>query len=194
MQQAAENIYERTQPYRYAVYEDETQSANGGLEKARAILEELVESGSPNERVWGHAGLASLADTMDPPPGHDRAGEIARTRSVFRARVEQPRRLRPSLGHDEKAVGDLKAAIALFEAGKGEMNERAARILLLYDKATLKNVLDDSALRSMTARRRKCFRISTAASKAYASAEHRHLGAASPDRRTCAVRGAIFRR
>ena len=52
MQLAAEKIYERTQPYRYAVYLVETQVANGGREKSRTFLEGLVESGSLSERVW----------------------------------------------------------------------------------------------------------------------------------------------
>src|SRR6202789_1939203 len=55
MQQAAEKIYESTQPYRYAVYLGETQAAHGGGEKSREILEGLVESGSARERVFGRS-------------------------------------------------------------------------------------------------------------------------------------------
>jgi tetratricopeptide (TPR) repeat protein len=143
MQDAAEKIYERTQPYRYAVYLMETQAAHGGRDRARAILEGLVESGSPGERVWGHAGVASLLDTMD----------------LHRAMVEQHKALaldpnfslawgnlandEAYLGHDEKANADTKAAIALLEAGKGEVNERAARIMLPVNKAGVEDALDD---------------------------------------------------
>jgi len=143
MQQAAEKVYARTQPYRYAVYAVETQNTNGGREKARAILEGLVESGSLSERVWGHAGLAALAYTMDP-----RLALIEQQKSLA---------LDPSfalawgnnasddalLGHDEKEIDDIKPAIALLEAGKSEMNERAARIVLPVDKAILEDAIGD---------------------------------------------------
>jgi tetratricopeptide (TPR) repeat protein len=143
MQQAAEKVYERTQPYRYAVYVVETQNTSGGREKARAILGGLVESGSLSERVWGHAGLAALAYTTDP-----RLALVEQQKSLA---------LDPSfglawgnnagdyalLGHDEQGIIDIRVAIALLEAGKSEMNERAARIVLPVDKATLEDVLDD---------------------------------------------------
>ncbi len=143
MQQAAEKIYERTQPYRYAVYLTEMQSANGGREKARAILEELVESGSFTERVWGHAGLAALAETTDPHLGIIEQEKSLALDSSFALAWNNIAFNDALLGHDEKGIGDLEAAVALFEAGKSEMTERAARILLPYDKATLEDVLDD---------------------------------------------------
>ncbi len=143
MQQAAEKIYERTQPYRYAVYLTETQSAKGGREKARAILEELVESGSLVERVWGHAGLAELIDTVDPRLGTVEQQKSLALDSSFALSWNNLGGDAALFSHDEKAVSNLKAAIALFEAGKSEMNERAARILLPYDKATLEDLLDD---------------------------------------------------
>jgi tetratricopeptide (TPR) repeat protein len=143
MQQAAEKIYERTQPYRYAVYLGETQAAHGGGEKSRAILEGLTESGSPSERVWGHAGLAALIDTANPyladaeqrkalalDPGMGLAWyNLANDDSLF--------------GHDAAAIDDLAKLIALLEAGKSEMSERAARISLPAGKAQVEAALDD---------------------------------------------------
>ncbi len=143
MQQAAEKIYESTQPYRYAVYLGETQAAHGGGEKARAILEGLTESGSPSERVWGHAGLAALIDTANPyladteqrkslalDPGMGLAWyNLANDDSLF--------------GHDAAAIDDLAKLIALLEAGKSEMSERAARISLPAGKAQVEDALDD---------------------------------------------------
>jgi tetratricopeptide (TPR) repeat protein len=143
MQQAAEKIYERTQPYRYAVYAVEMQSANGGREKSRAILEGLVESGPLNERVWGHAGLATLADTVDPRLAMTEEQKSLALDPSFVLAWNNIANDDAVFGHDEKAVADLKATIALLETGKGEINERASRILLPYDKATLEDVLDD---------------------------------------------------
>ncbi|HXM00947.1 MAG TPA: hypothetical protein VN932_13540 [Rhizomicrobium sp.] len=143
MQQAAEKIYESTQPYRYAVYLGETQAAHGGGEKSRAILEGLVESGSPSERVWGHAGLAALVDTANPyladaeqrkalalDPGMGLAWyNLANDESLF--------------GHDAAAIDDLAKLTALLEAGKSEMSERAARINLPAVEAQVEAALDD---------------------------------------------------
>jgi tetratricopeptide (TPR) repeat protein len=142
MQQAAEKIFERTQPYRYAVYVVEMQGAIG-REKSRAILEQLVESGAPSERVWGHAGLATLVDTMDPHRGMIEQEKSLALDPSFALAWNNLADDDALLGHDEQGIVDLKAAIALFEAGRSEMNERAARILLPYDRATLEDVLDD---------------------------------------------------
>ncbi|MEI9932472.1 MAG: hypothetical protein WDM89_18525 [Rhizomicrobium sp.] len=126
MQQAAEIIYERTQPYRYAVYEDETQSANGGLEKARAILEELVESGVAQRTRLGPCGLASLADTMDP-----RQAMIEQEKSLaldpsFALAWNNLAGSDPLLGHDEESGRRSQSRHRPVRSGQGR-DERGAR-------------------------------------------------------------------
>ena len=70
MRQAAERIYEQTQPYRYSVY----LAINGGalsagperqalLDRSRASLTTLSSSPSEIERLWGSNGLAIAVDT-----------------------------------------------------------------------------------------------------------------------------------
>jgi tetratricopeptide (TPR) repeat protein len=70
MRQAAERVYEQTQPYRYSVY----LAIKGGglsagperqalLDRNRASLTTLASSPSEIERLWGNNGLAIAADT-----------------------------------------------------------------------------------------------------------------------------------
>jgi tetratricopeptide (TPR) repeat protein len=70
MRQAAERIYEQTQPYRYSVYlSRKIDALSAGpeqqalLDRRRAILTTLSSSPSEIERLWGNNGLAIAADT-----------------------------------------------------------------------------------------------------------------------------------
>ena len=54
--QAAEAIYARTQPYRYAVY----LASTGRREEASALYARLAQSGGPEDRPWAYAGWASI--------------------------------------------------------------------------------------------------------------------------------------
>ncbi|MFN8873975.1 MAG: hypothetical protein ACK5WW_05900 [Brevundimonas sp.] len=64
MRRAAEQLYERTQPYRYAIYLSTiTPALPAGRERealedrSRAILTALLSSPSETERLWGYNGL-----------------------------------------------------------------------------------------------------------------------------------------
>jgi hypothetical protein len=70
MRQAAEEVYEQTQPYRYAIYLDSRARAlpDGPeqqtiYDRSRSILTTLVDSPSPIERLWGYNGLSRTPDT-----------------------------------------------------------------------------------------------------------------------------------
>ena len=54
--QAAEAIFARTQPYRYAAYLRKTNR----IAEALAVLQALAHGGDPLERAWGHVGLGGL--------------------------------------------------------------------------------------------------------------------------------------
>jgi len=71
MRQAAERIYEQTQPYRYAIYLQSRGLAlpagperQALLDRGRAILTALSSSPSETERLWGNNGLAAQQDTL----------------------------------------------------------------------------------------------------------------------------------
>jgi tetratricopeptide (TPR) repeat protein len=70
MRQAAERVYEQTQPYRYATYlGDRAAPLPVGPERQalydrrRAILTELLSNPSEIERAWGYNGLARSGET-----------------------------------------------------------------------------------------------------------------------------------
>ena len=70
MRQAAEQVYEQTQPYRYAIYvgsraaaEPDGPKSQALHDRNRAILTELLDSPSKTERVWGYNGLSRHKDT-----------------------------------------------------------------------------------------------------------------------------------
>ncbi|MFO0532279.1 hypothetical protein [Brevundimonas sp.] len=69
MRQAAERFYERTQPYRYAIYlNTKALTLPAGPERqafddrSRAILTTLSSSPSETERLWGYNGLQFVSD------------------------------------------------------------------------------------------------------------------------------------
>jgi tetratricopeptide (TPR) repeat protein len=61
VQKAAEDIYGRTQPYRYAIYVGE----HGRPDEALRIFEHLSEAGSPADRPWGYIARAVNAGDPD---------------------------------------------------------------------------------------------------------------------------------
>ncbi len=70
MRKAAEEVYEQTQPYRYAIYLDGRAGAlpDGPeqqtiYDRSRAILTRLLDSPSEIERLWGNNGIALRSDT-----------------------------------------------------------------------------------------------------------------------------------
>ena len=67
MRQAAERVYEQTQPYRYATYLAATADAlpagperEAVIDRARSIFTTLVSSPSETERLWGYNGLSRV--------------------------------------------------------------------------------------------------------------------------------------
>ena len=71
--QAAEAIYARTQPYRYAVY----LGAHGRTAEAQQALEGLVVSGPSEDRAWAYSSLSLLAFGQGRPEDARRLAETA---------------------------------------------------------------------------------------------------------------------
>jgi len=64
VQQAAEHVYEVTQPYRYANYLDRNHAPEGAeqrVAKATAIYRRLIAGDDPLERAWAWNGLGTIA-------------------------------------------------------------------------------------------------------------------------------------
>jgi tetratricopeptide (TPR) repeat protein len=120
MRQAAERFYERTQPYRYAIYlNTKALTLPAGPERqalddrSRAILTTLSSSPSETERLWGYNGLQFVGD------GSPREA-IAILQGGLEIDPEHPlllfnlASLRNILGRDEAAfLADQRAARSL---------------------------------------------------------------------------------
>jgi len=135
LQQSAEQIYRRTQPYRYTVYL--LFDTPPRIASARAIEQNLTVAGAPLDRVWAHIGLG----TMD-----DFAGDFQRARDERQKAAALAPDLALSysdmdadditLGHDEMALADARTAIRLErENTDADMSSRARTMFVLVDQA-----------------------------------------------------------
>jgi tetratricopeptide (TPR) repeat protein len=129
VQRAAEAIYARTQPYRYAMYLIAT-----GVEKNRArvtaILEGLARGGTPLDKAWSFMGLSTGAEFSDPihaPAINRKAIPIAPDFALAYQNIGGEEQ---TLGHDEAALAPWRKDIAILSAGNGGMTERARNVSL----------------------------------------------------------------
>jgi tetratricopeptide (TPR) repeat protein len=135
MQQAAEAIYKRTQPYRYSVY----LSQNGREQEAIQVLGDLAIKGPVEERAWAYIGwggaLAKLGDMQ---------GEVEKARKGLRldSHLAAGWRILASgeeaLGHDQAAHDDFKTEVKrLSNGGFSGLSRAAAQQSLWSAQATL---------------------------------------------------------
>jgi len=75
VQQAAEAMYARTQPYRYSVYLMHAKR----VADVRAVLIALTGDPDPVERAWAHVGLSNVVGMVD-----DQAGCVAENDAALR--------------------------------------------------------------------------------------------------------------
>ena len=125
MRQAAERFYEETQPYRYAIYLQNSAIAlatgpeqQALLDRRRAILTTLASSPSETERLWGNNGLAVRHDALveDAIPFLQVGLEIDAEHPLLLFNLASFRRL---LGQDEGAfLAAQRAATSLSNPRK----------------------------------------------------------------------------
>jgi tetratricopeptide (TPR) repeat protein len=142
MQRAAEAIYQRTQPYRYAVFVNSP--GREEYKRSRQMLVDQTTQGSAIDRAWAHIGLGSLDDFSDPvaaPSENHIAASLAPDLPLpwqnlaFEDGVQ---------GHDELALSDERRTIAMLaKAGDADMTARARAISLVSNQAGLAFVLCD---------------------------------------------------
>ncbi len=114
LQQAAEAVYARTQPYRYAVYLGNV----GRTEEANAMYRRLLATGAPRERAWAAIGLGNYYQARG-----DVMRSVAMTRDALALRPDfvmaylntGPTELQR--GHDEAALAAERKAVALLKRG-----------------------------------------------------------------------------
>jgi len=113
VQQAAEAVYARTQPYRYSQY----LLASGRVSESTAVLQGLTHNPDPRERAWAHRGLGADDLLLN----GDAAADAREQRTALR---ESPAFASPLFdlsvaefvqGHDQAAT---RAAESFLAAGR----------------------------------------------------------------------------
>ncbi|HEY1838332.1 MAG TPA: hypothetical protein VGG36_11785 [Rhizomicrobium sp.] len=134
LQLAAENIYARTQPYRYAVY---LENVRHDVAKARALYEKLIATGDAREQAWAHIGLG-VADIVsgDSHGARDEHALAAATEPGFALAYLDLDFDESALGHDEAALATERMAIRLMQNGSEiDMSDQAKPSSLLLEQA-----------------------------------------------------------
>ncbi len=144
VQKAAEAIYARTQPYRYAMYLVATDPVKTHPQ-VNAILNNLAATGTPLDRAWSYMGLSTYADYSDPlgaPAINAKAISVVPDFALIYQNIGSEEQ---TIGHDEAALEPERKVIAILSAGNGGMTERARNISLPSDIAALNELTGDIA-------------------------------------------------
>lgn len=151
LQQTAEQLYRRTQPYRYAVFIEK----QNRFKEARAVFEALEASPSLHERAWAYGGVAQL-DTPEfsvrrSIKDYDEALKLWPQFALAWINLDNQEGL---LGHDEAQFDAAKNAVRLIQSGADVgMTPRAEAISLLVEQGTISFDQDDfPAARSFSER------------------------------------------
>ena len=175
VEQAAEGVFARTQPYRYAVW----LFKRGQVPQAVAVYKQLVDGSDPEDRFWGLIGLSHQPDAhqgrlaamqavaMRPASGplvtlalaEDQLGHDEAELAAWRGAANSPpsRSFAASLDRSSRLEGQFNSAAELGDFGR--MHELAA--LLQNDRAMLHFVRVDSLIASFDADIERHRRFST---------------------------------
>jgi tetratricopeptide (TPR) repeat protein len=143
LQQLADKIYERTQPYRYAIYQQELGADH--LAQARTVLERLAAKGTQRDRAWAYLGLGVLDSNQNAVAKANHEYEMAiglePTLVLALVNLEQNN---STFGHDEISLQVAKRAVALFDSGADiDMNDTARVQSALGEKINVATALAD---------------------------------------------------
>ncbi|HEY2068992.1 MAG TPA: hypothetical protein VGG48_05515 [Rhizomicrobium sp.] len=141
LQQAAEAVYQRTQPYRYAVY---LGNRNRNAE-SEAAYHTLIENGSSLDRAWAYVGLSTLDQLHGdlPQAVRDLHASLAARPGFVMAYIDLSND-ESSQQHDEAAL-DAERKLAQFgDADQASsIDHRGLALALLQNEAGLANSLGD---------------------------------------------------
>ena len=143
LQQVAEKIYERTQPYRFAIYL-QGQGADH-LAQARAVLNQLAVKGAQRDRAWAYLGLGVLDSNQNATAkaNHEYETAIALEPTLVLALVNLEQN-NSTFGHDEVSLHVAERAVALFGSGADiDMNDNARAQSALGEKINVAVALGD---------------------------------------------------
>ncbi len=137
IQKTAEKIYEQTQPYRYAVYLQDVDPGHDA--QSRAVLDRLVDTGSPRDRAWAYIALGNLevsANAFDKAIRDDTAA-MALEPSLVLADSDIDS-FQSTFGHDEASLAAARNAVRLFESGDAiDISDAAHDQIFAQEKASV---------------------------------------------------------
>jgi tetratricopeptide (TPR) repeat protein len=141
VQDAAEQVYERTQPYRYAIYEVD----KGKVAEARTALHRLVAENSRVERAWAELGLGTIEQ-------NEAGGDEHAALRYYRAAVADDPELglahadladaERALGHDEARLTAIQLGLDLIHRGI-VANPLCAKVREPFDRGVIADGLGD---------------------------------------------------
>jgi tetratricopeptide (TPR) repeat protein len=141
LQRAAEAVYRRTQPFRYAAL----LSTTGSLDKAKTVLEDLAANGDATDRKWATVGLAVNTLSSGDAPDAERAfTEVNRRYPDFVMGFYGGMSDAGNLDHEQKALDAAHRIGALLHDGGGaEISPVAALAVAKSASATRFEELGD---------------------------------------------------
>jgi len=142
MQKAAEAIYERTQPYRFAIY----RAIKGDRETTNRIFQrESIEGPTPRDRAWAYIGLSVRRESDGDPYGAVEASRKALALIPDLAiAYEDLDSDEFVLGHDEGALSSARAAVRLLEDGTDtDLTPRSRNSMLPAERVAVDTYVGD---------------------------------------------------
>jgi tetratricopeptide (TPR) repeat protein len=134
LEQAAEAVYEKTQPYRYAAY-----IANKGeVAKAGVVLAKVVASSPPSEQAWAYA-LWSNADfdAGDWRAVIDKTGRAIALDPDNALAWENRGELERERGEDETALRDFRKTLEISESGRADINPEKLPVAIRFARVNI---------------------------------------------------------
>ncbi len=130
LQQAAESVYRRTQPYRYAVYL--LYRPNPPWARVREIYEDLAATGSRRERAWAYVGLSNVdSNTGNDARAIEELHQAVADLPSFALPYQNLESEEVSLGHEEAALRYADMAVRVLPDDREiARDERAAQLPL----------------------------------------------------------------
>jgi len=138
IQKAAEDIYGRTQPYRYAVYLDRY----GRHAEAMDIRRKVVATGDENERAWAYFSMAVAQLDSGSPAELERLYKLAATNGHAIA-LGNLALLEETLGRPELARFYYEQANDRMRDGSGDINPDFRNSIASYYALTLQRYRSD---------------------------------------------------
>jgi len=194
LEKAAESIYAKTQPYRYAVYLSE----QGRTAPALAVLKTLASSSPPSEQAWAYMdwGITLLGSSRDWRKALSLL-EAAASRDPDNADVYAALSSANSeLDRDEAELRNALRGAQLFARGRADLNpvpSESLRLQLLVNIAEMRGDFPEAARLNAAVSQRPDFAGSSAAAvieRAYDLASaHDAAGAARLERQFVQIAG-----